>query len=206
MTRSKLIEAAAKLFSDNGFQAVSVREIAQAAGVNPALVNYHFGSKQQLFEEVIRIYAADNVADRMTRLAQERRRLGRLELEDVVEIYLAPMIDPQFDTDSDGVFSRLHAVMIAERMEAFDQIAARAFTAVNVTFLDELERCLPHLTRHTITWRLFAMVGSMLYFGVRPAPPGLHLISKGGCDPMNREDMRKQLINYFIEGMRAPVR
>jgi len=204
-TRMKLLEAAAHLFADKGFQAVSIREIALAAGVNSALVNYHFGSKQALFEEIIRIYTADHVADRMARLAQEKRRLGRLDLEDILDIYLSPLIEPEGYTDSQGVLARLHAVMIAERMDVFDQIAARAFTSVNVMFLDELERCLPHLSRQTITWRLFAIIGAMLYFDVRPAPPGLRAISEGHCNPADRKEMRRNLMDFFIGGMRAPI-
>lgn len=205
LTRTKLLDAAAQLFADKGFQAVSIREIALAAGVNSALVNYHFGSKQALFEEIIRIYTADHVADRMARLAQEKRLRGRLDLEDILEIYLAPLIEPSGYTDSKGILARLHAVMIAEQMEVFDQIAARAFTAVNVTFLDELERCLPHLTRQAISWRLFAIIGAMLYFDIRPAPPGLRAISGGACDPTDRAELRRNLMGFFVAGMRAPL-
>ncbi len=204
-TRMKLLDAAAALFADKGFQAVSIRQIALEAGVNSALVSYHFGSKQALFEEIIRIYTADHVADRMARLAQEKRSRGPLELEEVLDIYLSPLIEPKGYTDSQGILARLHAVMIAERMEVFDQIAARAFMAVNMAFLDELERCLPHLSRATITWRLFAIIGAMLYFDVRPSPPGLHAISEGRCDPGNRADMRRHLMDFFIAGMRAPM-
>ena len=62
-TRRKLLAAATRLFSEFGYNAVSVRAIAQEAGVNAALVNYHYGTKEALFEEVIRINTADHVAD-----------------------------------------------------------------------------------------------------------------------------------------------
>jgi AcrR family transcriptional regulator len=48
MTREKILSAAKSLFEDNGFDSTSVREIAAAAGVNVALINYHFGSKEAL--------------------------------------------------------------------------------------------------------------------------------------------------------------
>jgi len=204
-TRGKLLDAATRLFAGRGYQSVSIREIALAAGVNSALVNYHFGSKQALFEEIIRIYTADHVADRMARLAREKRRLGRLNLEDILDIYLSPLIEPQGFTDSQGILAQLHAVMIAERMDVFDQIAARAFASVNLVFLDELERALPHLSRQTITWRLFAIIGAMLHFDIRPAPPGMNAISEGSCDPSDRKEMRRNLMTFFIEGMRAPL-
>ncbi|MFH6968404.1 TetR/AcrR family transcriptional regulator [Flavobacterium sp. YJ01] len=44
-----LLETAESLFSDRGYSDTSIRDIAKAAGVNLALVNYHFGSKENLY-------------------------------------------------------------------------------------------------------------------------------------------------------------
>jgi Transcriptional regulator len=52
-TRAKLIETAAPLFARKGFAAVSVRELAQAAGANVAAISYHFGSKEGLYQSVL---------------------------------------------------------------------------------------------------------------------------------------------------------
>lgn len=48
MTSDKIISAARELFEEKGFDLTSVREIAAKAGVNVALINYHFGSKENL--------------------------------------------------------------------------------------------------------------------------------------------------------------
>ncbi len=53
-TRSKLLDAAGQVFAESGFQAATVREICACAGVNIALVNYHFGDKLELYTEVLR--------------------------------------------------------------------------------------------------------------------------------------------------------
>ena len=52
-TKSVLLHHAERAFTAAGFDDVGVRDIAQAAGVNPALVNRYFGSKQGLFEAVL---------------------------------------------------------------------------------------------------------------------------------------------------------
>ena len=53
-TRESLLDAAESLFSQRGYNGVSVREIVEAAGVNIAAVNYHFGSKMDLYVETVR--------------------------------------------------------------------------------------------------------------------------------------------------------
>ncbi|MBA3548929.1 MAG: helix-turn-helix transcriptional regulator [Nannocystis sp.] len=52
-TATALLAAARSAFSRVGYAAASVRDIARAAGVNPALVRYHFGSKEGLYRQVI---------------------------------------------------------------------------------------------------------------------------------------------------------
>ncbi|AQQ71562.1 Intercellular adhesion protein R [Limihaloglobus sulfuriphilus] len=51
-TKEKILEAAAKLFSENGFQDTTVSDICVYANTNIASVNYHFGSKESLYREV----------------------------------------------------------------------------------------------------------------------------------------------------------
>jgi TetR/AcrR family transcriptional regulator, regulator of cefoperazone and chloramphenicol sensitivity len=53
-TRTKLLDAAGQVFAESGFQAATIREICACAGVNIALVNYHFGDKLELYTEVLR--------------------------------------------------------------------------------------------------------------------------------------------------------
>lgn len=58
-TRAALLDAAALVFSEAGFDAASTRAIAQAAGVNQALIAYHFGGKQGIYMAVFERMAAE---------------------------------------------------------------------------------------------------------------------------------------------------
>lgn len=51
--REALLEAAERLFSEKGYEAVSTRELAESAGVNLGAIQYHFGSKAKLFVETV---------------------------------------------------------------------------------------------------------------------------------------------------------
>lgn len=52
--RERLIEAATVLFAESGFDGVGLREIAQKAKANLAMISYHFGGKEGLYEAVLR--------------------------------------------------------------------------------------------------------------------------------------------------------
>ena len=54
-SREALLEAASSLFAEKGYQAVSTRELAEAAGVNLGAIQYHFGSKERLFVETVQL-------------------------------------------------------------------------------------------------------------------------------------------------------
>src|SRR5215831_12858799 len=52
-TKDRILDTAEALFMEHGFEATGLRSITAAAGVNLAAVNYHFGSKEELFETVL---------------------------------------------------------------------------------------------------------------------------------------------------------
>lgn len=52
-TKQKILDAAFRCLASEGYAALSIREIAKEAGVNSALINYHFGTKEQLVIDVL---------------------------------------------------------------------------------------------------------------------------------------------------------
>src|SRR5512142_3230435 len=53
-TKVRILDAAETLFMEHGFEATTLRQITSAAGVNLAAAHYHFGSKEDLFEAVLK--------------------------------------------------------------------------------------------------------------------------------------------------------
>ena len=92
--REAILAAAEELFATRGFNAVSVRDIAQAAGANPGSVTYHFKTKDGLLLEIYRrhcapmnhrraelLAAAKRVRDLQDRLEAIARRRVEVEVE-----------------------------------------------------------------------------------------------------------------------------
>ncbi len=93
-TRTRILEAAEKLFADRGFHGVTVREIAREADVDPALANYHFGSKEQLFSSALLARAEEFMAEREAALtACIADADGTPTLESVIVAYTHPYLE-----------------------------------------------------------------------------------------------------------------
>jgi AcrR family transcriptional regulator len=61
-TRDALLAAGAELFAERGYDGVRVAAIAQKAGVNKAMINYHFAGKRQLYLAIVSATFADIIA------------------------------------------------------------------------------------------------------------------------------------------------
>lgn len=53
-TEEKILISASKVFTEKGFSGTRTRDIAEEAGINLALLNYYFRSKEKLFEQVMK--------------------------------------------------------------------------------------------------------------------------------------------------------
>ena len=67
-TKERILGAAEELFAQHGFAGTSLRQVTSRADVNIAAVNYHFGSKENLVNEVFRRRMDDMTAARLSLL------------------------------------------------------------------------------------------------------------------------------------------
>ncbi|MHB8424328.1 MAG: TetR/AcrR family transcriptional regulator [Gammaproteobacteria bacterium] len=84
--RARLVEVARRLFAERGYAAVSLRAIAAAAEVNPAMAHYYFASKRGLYEAVI-AETLSPVVERLNVMLAARGSAG-FTLRDLLELYV----------------------------------------------------------------------------------------------------------------------
>jgi TetR/AcrR family transcriptional regulator len=112
VTRQRLIEASVDVFSRQGFDGTSLSSIAEEAGVTQPTLNYHFGTKDQLYRDVISycgtqwIAAVETVGDlrdlsRLDVLKVALRRLGRVIAGQkmVTRLMLQASMHPDFEAE-----------------------------------------------------------------------------------------------------------
>jgi AcrR family transcriptional regulator len=94
-TREGLLDVAERLFAASGYAGTSFRAVTSEAGANQAAIHYHFGSKQQLFEEVVRRRVLPLARERSQRLDELEAGAsdGPLAIETVIEAFIRPVLD-----------------------------------------------------------------------------------------------------------------
>ncbi|TDB90431.1 TetR/AcrR family transcriptional regulator [Actinomadura sp. 7K534] len=85
-TREKILAEARALFAEKGYDGASLRAIARAAGVDPALVHHFFGNKEGVFVEAMR-FPADPAVVLPRILGSPRERLGETMVRVFLEIW-----------------------------------------------------------------------------------------------------------------------
>ena len=83
----QIMEAAEFLFSEKGFEGTSVRDIAQKAGVNLAMISYYFGSKEKLMEAIFG-YRGHRLTVQLESMLQETSTPSIEKIYKLIEYYI----------------------------------------------------------------------------------------------------------------------
>ncbi|MEJ1973585.1 MAG: helix-turn-helix domain-containing protein [Lacunisphaera sp.] len=107
-TGTRILTAAESLFSEYGFDGVSLRRITAEAGVNLAAVNYHYSDKQSLYLEILTYRLRQVSQARLHRLTEADTRASGspLPLEEIVDILAQPLLQPDESMTTFGPASR----------------------------------------------------------------------------------------------------
>jgi len=149
-TKTRLLDAAERLFSDRGFGAVSHRDVALAAGANLAAVNYHYGSKDQLIRAVIKRRMDSINARRLAALARAERQeeSAPVPTETILEALLGPAVE-----DSNGGFETF--LWIGSAGSPYRNYFIRLMAPVLARFASALRRQLPARSDEDCQWYIY---------------------------------------------------
>lgn len=169
-TGAAILEAAMKLFSERGYAAVSLREIAREAGLSVSSVVYHYEDKLTLLGVVYDRYTRPINARRLELLGEARRIADRsLRLTAILRAYLIPAFVSSDDVIAGGArFTRMRAMLSAEGDSAARGIIAHAFDDTTRAFIDAIVDCLPGAPREAVVWQCHFLLGSLYYTLINP--------------------------------------
>jgi AcrR family transcriptional regulator len=201
--REAILVAAEELFSTNGFNAVSIRDVAQAAGASPGSVTYHFETKDALLLEIYRRHCGPMNTRRAELLAAAKRvRDLQDRLEAIVRAYVLPAFSSGSDLAGGGArFTRLRAIMSAEGNDVVRQIIAQTFDDTSHAFIDAIHESLPDIPRVEIVWRSHFLLGALYYTLV--TPERVSRLSRGDADGADAGNAIEQLVQAAVASMQA---
>jgi AcrR family transcriptional regulator len=162
-TRARIVDAAEALFAEGGYDGTSIRDIAQAANVQIAVITYHFGPKEMLFEAVVQRRAAIMTEKRLRTLVEARRKAkdGPVDLDVLVRGYVAPFFDMARSGDAGW---RNYATLMGRLANSprGTDVIARHYDATARAYLDAFTASLPGAPERAVVDGFMIMVSSML--------------------------------------------
>ena len=168
-TRAALVAAALKLLGDKGFEATSTREIAAEAGVNIAMIAYHFGGKEGL-----RAACADFVAERLRQVYASAGSL-RAETADEARAALGAVVRAVIQgvvaNESGRPLARFLMREIADPSPAFARVFETAFAPLHRRGCEIWARATGAGPESEDTrLSVFTMIAQVIYFRIARAP------------------------------------
>ncbi len=160
-TTHKLLTAACEVFAENGFKNTTVREICGRADVNVAAVNYHFGSKEKLYEAVWEYSNRMAVQKRMDEfdLAKDASPEKRLRL------FVRSLLDNILNQDRPEWDFRIVAHEMIEPTGVFDKIIDRMIRPSFLFLRDLVQEILGEgLAEERVKRCSLSIVGQCLYY------------------------------------------
>lgn len=196
--RKIITDAAEALFAESGFDAVSVRNIADAAGLKLSLVTYHFPSKEQLFEQVISRRSEALTLARRDRLNMQRSSEG-FDLTRLVDCYTYPLLE-LIAQDDGGWRHYSHLIAQISQSQRFSDVIANRYDETAHVFVDALIDLFPHADRETAIRALVYLVSVML--GVFSSTGRVETLSEGmfSSDP---EAAYQSMLQFIVGGIQT---
>lgn len=199
-TSDKILNAAEELFAKSHYDAVSIRQITQAAGVKLGLAHYHFQSKEELFNSVIK--------RRINLLSEYRLKLlehfldeneGRpLPIQQLVAAFITPYL---FWSATGGPGWRNYARLVAGLLGYNLAVLKDLFDPTAQVFLAELRRSMPRAEEAGIQWGFDFMVGLMC--NTFAEVDRIHGLSGGLCSTEQIEESCRYMVTFVAAGLGA---
>jgi AcrR family transcriptional regulator len=207
VTKEKILDAAEALFMEHGFEATSMRQMTAAAGVNLAAVNYHFGSKEVLFQAVLTRRLDPMNQERIALLTRFEREAspGALSCERILAAMFIPALRLARDRKRGGKdFLRLLGRAYADPAPFIRQFLAGQYASMIARFKAAFGRALPQLPKRELSWRLHFVMGALSY--TLAGTDALKLIAElNPRDTQNDETLLRRLAPFLVAGLKAPL-
>jgi AcrR family transcriptional regulator len=206
-TKIRMLDAAEALFMEHGFEATSLRQITARAEVNLAAVSYHFGSKEDLFETVLRRRLDPMNQERIALLLRYERDAAPdvLSCERILTAMFIPALALARERERGGQnFLRLLGRAYADPAPFIRRFLAEQYATMIARFKAAFARALPLLPKKELSWRLHFVMGALSY--TLAGTDALKMIAAlSPREVGNDEILLRRLAPFLVAGLKAPL-
>ena len=200
ITRNNILNHAEELFSIRGYTGVSVREITNSVDVHVALINYHFGSKEKLFHEVLIRRVAKMSERRIERLnAVTISQNNRKAIESILWAFIDPLIGESPEEVNDLRNYRRLIALVANSKTWQEVVFKEHYDSTAVKFIRAIQIALPNNDGSDIFWGFNFFLGSLT--NTIAETGRVDRISDGTCKSCDLKNASIQLVNYTTNAL-----
>ena len=199
-TSERILDAAEELFAKNGIYGVTMREIAELANVDTALLHYYFESKRGVFDAVFARRADILNAERIREMDRYEAEAGdTVTVEGIIGAYLHPM----FLLNRQGGQGWRNFCAFCTHLGSTElaEIFSQKFDPILKRFIALLQRALPGADEADLYWSYHLFSGSLMI--VNAANGSIETFSSGLCRSEDFDAIEPRLISYSARGFRA---
>jgi AcrR family transcriptional regulator len=199
-TPDRLLDAAEELFADYGYNGVSVRDIVELAKANLGAIPYHFGSKENLFKEVILRRAVPLRRERAELLTALQKRRKHPTVEEVLTALLEPAFRRNRESDA---FRRLLGRASTDPTPEVRRLLAEIYTVDFMVVPKTLRALFADMPEEEFHWKLNCFYGVMLF--VQADTGKIQTIAGERFDTASPQAALRHVIPFLAAGFRAKV-
>jgi AcrR family transcriptional regulator len=197
-TNVRILNAAEELFSEHGYDGVSIRDITNLAASRLALATYHFGTKEKLLESVLERRAEMLNHERRSELSDVMAKPNP-SIADVMSAFVGPYMRYASGGDP-GWRNYCRLIAVLSPSGRWPDLLARLFDETAQEFIRALMVVEPSLDRARATRAFLFCVGTMLasFTGTKR----LDRLTGGKAAAANLKETYNWLIPFMVGGVR----
>jgi AcrR family transcriptional regulator len=198
--KTDILLAAEKLFARRGYHAVSIRQIADEAGVPLALVGYHYGPKHELFYAIFAHWSS-TIEERLKSLREVRGDpLHPDTLSRIIDAFIGPVL--RLRASAEGEY---YALLVARELyisqDQTDRVMRDFFDPLAHAFIDALNKVFPDATRGQVAWGYQFLLGALLH---HISDHRVERLAQGDATPAD-PSAAGMLGKFIVGGLRAAL-
>jgi AcrR family transcriptional regulator len=202
-TKERILRVAERLFAEHGYEGVSMRELAAAAGVQLALLSYYFRNKLGVYRAVFERRIAPISDQRRAALRQVLERTDPPpSIEGVLDALARPWVELRGRRGGEH-YSRLIAREVGDPQESRRGIVADMLDPIAVEFINAMEKVLPEHTRAQVHWAYHFFIAALLLILANPARA--KRLSGRLCRFDDSEALISEIVGFFTACLSTPA-